>query len=114
MCLPHWDIEAIQLSQPFRSDAGHDRSPVLCLAGARDQSALFEAIQQARNIRVACNHATGDLPAREAPGCAAEDPQNVVLCRRDICRLQHLRYPARQYVAGAQQFNVDDFGEAGG
>lgn len=80
--------------------------------GARNQSAPLESIQQARDIRIMGDHAVRNLPARQAFPSAAEDAQNVVLGRREICPLQQLRNAARQHVPGTEQFDVNVFFEA--
>lgn len=112
MCLLYRNIEAIQHPQAILSDPGHHHPPVMRFTRTRNQFAPLESIQQARDIRIMSDHAIRNLPARQPFPSAAEDAQNVVLGRREICRLQQPRNASRQNVPGAQQFDVNVFFEA--
>ena len=65
--------------RPSGRDPGHHRSPVLGFAAARDQLALFQAVEQAGDVRIAGNHAAGDLAAGQPFGRAPQDAEHVVL-----------------------------------
>ena len=66
--------------------------------------AVLQSVEQARNIRVARDHALRHLAAAEAllPR-AAQDAQNVVLGVRKPRQLQDLLHSAGQRIRGAHQ-----------
>src|SRR5438132_11836857 len=66
--------------QPGGSNLSVDDAAIMPGASALDKAAIFQAIEQARNVRIARNHALGNLAARQAlRPSAAQDAQRVVL-----------------------------------
>jgi len=100
-------IEAGQQGQAIGGNADEDAAPVLLLPQADDQAAGFEAIEKPRDIRVAGDHALGDLPAKQAVGRAAQDAKSVVLRGREFDRAQQLGNGAREQVEGTGHFDKD-------
>jgi hypothetical protein len=84
-------IEAFQQAETRGRNARFDDATVFGLALARDQAALFHAVEEPGHIRVVRNHALADVPASKAlrPG-APEDAQNIVLRAREALGLQQL------------------------
>jgi len=73
------------------SDAGFDDAAVIGLAGARDEAALFHAVEETGHVRVVGNHAFADAAAGEACGFgSAEDAEYVVLGAGEAVRLEEL------------------------
>ena len=102
----HRFIKAGQQLKPFRRDSRKHRPAVLRLTAPRNQTALLEAVEQARNVRIPGNHAAGDFAAGEPFGRASQDPQHVVLRRRELHRLEHGDHAAAEQVRSAKQVEV--------
>ena len=80
MKVPYRLVQLFQKRQAFRGNPGHDDPAVVFLAFARDQSALFHAIEQTRHVRIARNHPIADAAAQQADWfCAPQNAQYVVL-----------------------------------
>ncbi len=81
MKVPYRLVESFQEREALRCYVRFDYAPVLCLTLASDQTALFHAVEKARNIRIMANHAIADGAARQTfRRCAAQDTKNIVLC----------------------------------
>ena len=73
-------FEGAQEGGAFRGEVGVDDAAIGGGAGAKDEAALFHAVEEARHIGVAGDHAGGDFAAGEAGGAGAgEDTEDVVL-----------------------------------
>src|SRR5580704_16260796 len=87
-------IEPGKQLQTRACDAGHYGTAVPGLAGPRYEAALFQPTEQASDIRIPRNHSFGDFATGEPFRGTAEDPQHVVLRRREILRLENRNQPA--------------------
>src|SRR5437016_10023959 len=56
----HGLVQFLEQLEPFGADPHANDPPILALAATADQLALFEAIEQARHVRVAGNHPLAD------------------------------------------------------
>ena len=94
-------------SQAFRSDLRRDDSPVRTRAGAYDQAAPLEPVQQAGDVRVVSEHPLRRFVAAETLGSgAAQNAQNVVLSAGQAEGLDDLFGPTRQSVCRAQEAEI--------
>src|SRR5581483_3615402 len=64
---------------------------------------LFQAVQQPRDVRIACDHAISNLAAGQPFGRTSQYAQNVVLRGREILRLQQLYQRPAQHFRGPGQ-----------
>ena len=94
--------------QARRGDADGDHPAIGAFAGAGDEAAPFQAIDQAGHVRVMGDQAVADLAARQ-PGfaAAAEDAQDVVLGLGQVIGLEDLDGDPGQLVGGAQEIEID-------
>lgn len=79
MRLAHRLVQPGEDVQPFLRDLDNDDTAVLAVAAARNEPALFQPVEQPRDIRIVRNHTIGDLPAGEPLGSPAKDSQNIIL-----------------------------------
>src|SRR6266436_6076386 len=96
-------IQTGQKLESLGSDLSNYCSAVLGVTETRDQATFFQAVEQARDIRIPSNHAAGNFSARQAVRRSPQNAEHVVLCRRDILRFQNLGQTSRQQVTGTQQ-----------
>jgi hypothetical protein len=77
-------IQTAENLAAFVRDCHFHDAPVLAAADARDQAKAAQAVDEARDVRIAGDHAVGDLAARQ-PGrmAAAKNAQDVVLVVRE-------------------------------
>ncbi len=73
-------IHFAQELQSGSSDLSVDDAAIVLRARALDEATIFHAIQQARNVGIARDHALANLAARQAfrPG-TTQDAQSIVL-----------------------------------
>src|SRR5262245_61163369 len=109
MGFPDRFIESCQDVESIRGYPGQYHPAILVFPGARNQAALLQAIKQASDVRIACNHATRDLSAGETVWCPPQDSEHVVLRWREVLSLQRLRRPTGKHVGGAQQIQERSF-----
>jgi hypothetical protein len=77
-------VQFLQQSQTLRRDTGLDDASVILLALARNPAVFFHAIEKARHVRIARNHAFGNAATEQAMRFrAAKDAQNIVLGRSE-------------------------------
>ena len=77
--------------QPFVRHARDDLTAVVRRALARDESACFEPVEQARHVRHGRHHPLADLSTRKPFGPrAAQDAKRVVLRARQVGALEDL------------------------
>jgi|SRR5580704_8785104 hypothetical protein len=101
-------VETFQKSKARGRDAGFDDAAVVCLAGARDEAALFHAVEEAGYVRVVGNHAFADAAAGEAGGFgAAENAEDVVLGAGEAMRLEELLAFQAEVVGGFLEGDED-------
>ena len=111
----HGGIEFLENLQPGGSNAGFDHPAVLGLPLARDEGALFHAIQEPGHVGIAGDHAVPDAFAGEAIGAGtAEDAEDVVLGAGEAVGFDQEIGILCQAVSGAQQSDEDLGFEAGG
>ena len=103
MSFPYRFVKPVQEPQPRPGNPGHHCPAVPGLAGPGDQATFFQPVEQASDVRVASNHAFGDLATREPFGRAAKDSQHVVLRRGEILSLDNPHQAPGQHVGSAQQ-----------
>src|SRR5580704_8190939 len=96
-------VEAGQNLEAVGSDPDHYHAAVPGFAAARNQAALFQSVKQARDVRIAGNHAGSNFAARKALWSSAQDAQHVVLRRRQILGLENQNQAAGEHVGGARQ-----------
>ncbi len=73
-------FEGAQEGGGFGGEVGADHAAIGGGAGALDEATFFHAVEKARHIRVASDHAGGDFAAGQAGGAGAgEDAEDVVL-----------------------------------
>src|SRR5712692_10583526 len=96
-------IEPGQECEPLWRNPRQHHAPVLGSPAARDQTALVQTVEQPSDVGIPCNHAVTDFAASESFGRAAQDPEHVILRRREVFGLQRLRRPPRQHVGRTQQ-----------
>jgi hypothetical protein len=94
-------IQAGQKLEPLRRNLPNHRPAVLGVAGARDEAALFHAVEQAGDIGIPCNHAAGDLATGEPIRGPAQNAEYVVLGRRDVLAFEKRCKPAGQQIASS-------------
>jgi hypothetical protein len=84
-------IETFQKNEASGSDAGLDDASVIGLAGARDEAALFHAVEETGHVRVVGDHTFADAAAGEAGRFgAAKNAEDVVLGASEAMRLEEL------------------------
>ncbi len=101
-------VELFEELQPFLSDPNRDDASVQPFAGARHKPAGLEAVEEARNVRVAGQHPVGDFATSQAlePG-PAEDPEGVVLCVRKGRRFEGFLDASEKSVGCPLEAEVD-------
>jgi hypothetical protein len=101
-------VQLLQELQAFGSDARLDYAPVVLLPLARNQSALFHAIEKAGHIRIVRDHAVSDVAASQAFGLgSAQDPQDVVLRAGQPVGFEQLLGLLAQSISNFLQGNED-------
>src|SRR5712692_4625522 len=86
-------VEGFQKAECLRRDARLHDAAVVGLAYPGNQSALFQAIEEARHVRVVGDHAVTDAPAGQSFGLgAAKNTKDIVLRARKSRRSQK-RFP---------------------
>src|SRR5580698_4293940 len=94
-------IETFQKSEARGSDAGFDDATVVGLACARDEAALFHAVEETGHVRVVGDHAFAYAAAGEAGGFgAAKNAEDVVLRAGEAMRLEELLAFEAEVVGG--------------
>ena len=104
---PDWQVKSGEQLQTIWRDSDHYCPPILGFAASRDEAALLQTVEQPRDIWVTRNHPAADFAAGEPFRRAAQDSENIVLRRRKVFGLEHLRRTTRQYICGAQQLQED-------
>ena len=101
-------IETLQKSETRGGDAGFDDAAVIGLAGARDEAALFHAVEETGHVGVMGDHAFADAAASEAGGFgAAENAEDVVLGAGEAMRLEELLTFEAEVVCGFLEGDKD-------
>jgi hypothetical protein len=101
-------IETFQKSKARGSDAGFDDAAVVGLSGARDEAALFHAVEKTGHVRVVGNHAFADAAAGEAGRFgAAKNAEDVVLGAGEAVRLEELLAFQAEVVGGFLERDED-------
>jgi hypothetical protein len=108
MSLTYGFIQPRQQFQPLRRNPRPYCPPILTLSATGNQRSFLQPVEQPRNIRIPRHHAVADLPARKSLRDPPQNPQHVVLCRRKILGLQHLRKPVRQSLHRSHHLKVSD------
>src|SRR5262249_26631593 len=78
----HRQYRFIKSAQELKAggrDAYQYDAAVLRVPPAFDQLPVFQAVEKARDVRIACNHTIADLAACQSLRCTAQDSQHVVL-----------------------------------
>lgn len=109
MAVMDWPIEACEKLQARRSNAGHHRAAVFDFTGSRDEVALFEAVEKAGDVWIACDHAIGYFSAGEAFGRATQDAEDVVLGGREVFGFEDMVEAAGEHVRGAEEVEERGF-----
>lgn len=109
MAVLDWLIELREQFQAGRRDASHHRAAVFDFTGSRDEVALFEAVEKAGYVGVACDHAVGYFSAGEAFGRAAQDAEDVVLSGREVFSFEDVVEAAGEHVRGAEEIEERGF-----
>jgi hypothetical protein len=107
-------IEAGEKVEPLRGNASKDAAPVRVLPASLDQPALFEAAEQAGNVRLAGDHAVPDFAAKQALLRSPKDAKNIVLVRREPVFAEKLGGTAGEQVGGPLEFQEEILFRAGG
>ena len=82
-------LHPVQQSQSARRDSGNHVAPILAAPLPDDQLRVFEAIKKACDIRNLSYQSLRDFtPAKTLGLGSPQNPQGVVLSRRDVVRLQ--------------------------
>ncbi len=77
-------IEFRDRAQALFRDSHGDHAPVVLVSIPLDETAFFQAIEEAGNVWIACNHSLADRSASEAlPTRASENAKHVVLSARE-------------------------------
>ena len=84
------------------------------LAASGDEAALFEPVEEAGDVGVAGDHASGDLAAQQAIGRAAQDAEDVVLVGGEVVLLEELGRAAGRSQRWRGEFDEEDFFGTGG
>jgi hypothetical protein len=106
-------VEAGEEMQPSGGDAGKNHPAIFGFAATSDQAALFEAVEEAGDIRVVSDHPGGDFAAREAFAGTAQDAQDVVLMRGDARGLEDANGAAGEHLGGPENVEEDGLLTAG-
>ncbi len=102
--IPHGLIQRLQEFQSARRDARLHHAAVILLPFARDQPALFHAVQQPRDIWIVSDHAVANPAASQSRRPrAAQDAQHVVLRAGQLCGARQLLGLLAQRVRRLQQ-----------
>lgn len=104
-------IEAGEKAQAVGSNADLDFTAIRILATATDEAALLQPVEETGDVRIAGNHACGNLTAEQAIGCATQDTEDVVLVGRQVVFPEELSRASREQVHGAGEF--DEYGLLG-
>src|SRR6201984_2832583 len=113
VCLLDRVIESAQQLKPVRRNLCHHDSAVLGFPPARNQPPLFQTIEQPRDIGIARNHAVRNLATGQTLRRTAQNPQHVILRRRQFLGLKHLHEAARQQITREMQIEECCFLRAG-
>lgn len=100
----HGNVEPLEQDQPLLRDVDEHDTAVGGRASPGRQARGFEAVDEARDVGRLRHHLRDDLLARQA--CAAvatEDPQHVVLRRRNAVLLEKRCRLTGKKVGGAEQ-----------
>ena len=100
-------IESVEEAEATGSNSDQDFTAIRILTTATDEAALFEPVEEAGDIRIACDHAGGNFAAEQAIGGAAQNAEYVVLVGREVVQLEELGGAAREQVDGAGELNED-------
>ena len=97
-------VKGFEETEGSRRDARLYDAPIVGLAFARDEAALFHAVEKASHVRVVRNHAIADAPAGKAFGLgAAKDAKDVVLGAGEAGGFQELLRFLGESVGGLQE-----------
>ena len=108
MEFPHGLIEVAENPQAFRRDACLHDAPVLDFARARDQSARFHAVEQARDVGVARDQPATDFAASQAASPAPRRMRRMLYCAPERpAGLQQCLGPAGEGIRGPKQADKD-------
>src|SRR5580765_8279595 len=97
-------VQGFQEAEGLRRDARLYDAAVVGLAFARDEAALFHAVEKASHVRIVRNHAIADAAASQACGLgAAKDAKNVVLRAGQAGAFEELLRFLGERVGGLQE-----------
>jgi hypothetical protein len=98
-------IEMSKKVEPLGCNVNENLAPVGMPAAAADEAALFEAVEEAGNVRLAGDHSRGNFAAEEAIGSAAKNAEHVVLIRGQVVFFQELGRAAGEQVGGSGELD---------
>lgn len=102
----HGGVERRQDGQALGCDGDADDAAVPIVTAAGDEPGLFQAVEEAGEIGLAGDHASGDFPAGQGIGAgAAEDPKDVVLSGAEAGGFQQARHILHQAAGGALELD---------
>jgi len=112
----HGWVETLEEVEGAGGDAGGDDAAVIFGAFAGDETEFIEAVEEAGHVRVAGDHAQGNVAATEAGGAgAAEDAQDVVLGGRKAVGFEEEFDALEEFIGGVLEGDEEVFlGEGGG
>lgn len=102
-------IKSREQREARRCNTDKDFAAIRILAAAADETALFEPVEEAGDVRVAGDHAIADFAAEQTLGCAAENAEDVVLVGGELVLFEELGRSAGEQIGGAHQFDKDGF-----
>ena len=104
----HGRVELRKDLQALVGDKGFHDAAVFLFAGAGDQAAPFQAIEQARDVGIARDQPAADFAAGQARGArAAQDTQNVILGAGQARSLEEGLGSASESIGGAPESDED-------
>lgn len=104
----HRVVESAEQLAPFLRDPRGDDPPVGRLSRSPCQIASLEAIEEPGDVRVACRGAIRHRAERGSRrSCIAENPQDVVLLRRDAVWLEQGGELVNELAGGVLEQEVD-------
>src|SRR5579863_1715247 len=96
-------IQAIHQPEALGRDARQYHAPVAAVSGARNQAALFHAVEKPGDVGISCDHAAGNLPTGKTLRRPSQDAQDVVLSLRKVFSLEYPERSSGQHVGSAEQ-----------
>lgn len=106
--LLHGFVQRREQRQSGGRNANGDYPPVAALAAAGREFAFFQAVEEARNVGVAGDHAVADLGTGQPCGFSAtQDAEYVILRRRDAVRFQQVDDLVEMKLGGLLDLDKD-------